>query len=40
LELGLDLLSLVGNPHRFMKGLFSQPGYQNGLTYLVLNGSH
>jgi hypothetical protein len=40
LELGLDLLSLVGKPHRFMKGLFSQPGYQNGLTYLVLNGSH
>jgi hypothetical protein len=38
LELGLDLLSLVGNPHRFMKGLFSQPG-PNGLTYMVFNGS-
>jgi hypothetical protein len=40
LELGLDLLSLVGNPHRFMKGLFSQPGIPNGLTYVVFNGSN
>jgi hypothetical protein len=38
LELGLDLLSLVGNPHRFMKGLFSQPGSQNTTTYLVFSG--
>jgi hypothetical protein len=40
LELGFDLLSLVGNPHRFMQGLFSEPGSPNGLTYLLFNGSH
>jgi hypothetical protein len=39
LEMGFDLLSLVGNPHRFIKGLFSQPDSPNGLTYLVFNGS-
>jgi hypothetical protein len=39
LELGLDLLSLIGNPRRFMKVLVREPGSQNGLTYLVFNGS-
>ena len=40
LALGFDLLSLVGNPHRFMKSLFSQPEIPNGLTYIVFNRSH
>jgi hypothetical protein len=40
LEFGLDLLSIVGNPHGFMKGLLGQPGSPNGLTYMVFNGSH
>ena len=41
LEMGFDLLSLVGNPRGFMRSVFSEAGTFNatGLTYMACNGS-
>jgi len=39
-EFGFDLLSLAGNPRRFMRTMLDPngPGSASGLTYLTVNG--